>query len=85
MQSPQWHQPVVITALWWEYGSQMGCDDKEKNENEKLKFIIVCGRHHLDQAISQTGLKLCVVYAKVYTSDVKGEFFSKSEILPCRF
>jgi len=29
---------VVVQAFWWEYGSQMGCNDEEKNENEKQSF-----------------------------------------------
>jgi len=25
---------AVVQTLWWEYGSQMGCDYKEKNQKK---------------------------------------------------
>ena len=63
----------------------MGCDD-EGYPKPDLKD---CGRCQLDQqAISQTGLKLCAVYntnTKFYACDMKGESFHKSEISPCGY
>jgi len=63
---------------------QKGCDDKEKNENEIqiLKMYVRC--HINQQAIAQTGLKLCVVDTTVptqrfYACDMEIKLFVKSE------
>ena len=41
---------AIVQALWWEYGSQMGCDDegKIKNKLDFKKLIIVCEWSHLN-------------------------------------
>ena len=62
---------------------------KHQSKNPDLKSSSMCRPHYIDQqAISQTGLILCVedtTKTKFNVYNMEVESFSKAEILPCGY